>query len=126
MIKTAKRKTGDWGEEEAVIFLEKKGYEIVERNYQVKSGEIDIVAWHNKPYYGRTLCFVEVKTRKQNDGSAERATKEKKMPPLFSAARYYCVERGINMDKVPMQFEQVSVYTEGNKPEFQHYVIIVE
>ncbi|HLD87952.1 MAG TPA: YraN family protein [Candidatus Omnitrophota bacterium] len=50
---------GRWGEERAAEFLKAKGYCILERNYKNKIGEIDIVVSD-----GKTLVFVEVKTRR--------------------------------------------------------------
>ena len=50
---------GDWGEEYARRFLEKKGYSIIEAKYRGKYGEVDIVAWD-----GDCLVFVEVKSRR--------------------------------------------------------------
>ncbi|MFH1678019.1 MAG: YraN family protein [Candidatus Omnitrophota bacterium] len=50
---------GRRGEQIAVSFLKDKGYKIVSINYRTKLGQIDIVARENK-----TICFVEVKTRK--------------------------------------------------------------
>jgi putative endonuclease len=55
--RTPSRRTGDLGEDIACIFLEKHGYEIIERNYLQKWGEIDIVAKR-----GSVLHFVEVKS----------------------------------------------------------------
>ena len=49
---------GRKGEDLAVDFLAAHGYDIIERNYRKKFGEIDIVARD-----GATLCFIEVKTR---------------------------------------------------------------
>ncbi|MCQ9367771.1 YraN family protein [Brevibacterium sp. 91QC2O2] len=49
---------GRTGEDLATAFLEAKGWEIVQRNWRCRLGEIDIVARE-----GRTLVFVEVKTR---------------------------------------------------------------
>jgi putative endonuclease len=46
------------GENLAVDFLQKKGYQILARNYRKQYGEIDIVATHQK-----VLVFIEVKTR---------------------------------------------------------------
>jgi putative endonuclease len=129
MAKTKKRELGDWGEEQASLFLTKQGYEIVERNFEVpKLGEIDIIAWHEKPYFGRTLCFIEVKTRENDDGSAERATQEHKLPALFRAAKAYCISHEINMDRMPIQFEQVSVHIDpvDRTAVCKHYVIPVD
>ena len=51
------KKVGDKGEERAVRFLEQKGYEIIERNWRTRSGELDIIAYKNE-----TIVFFEVKT----------------------------------------------------------------
>lgn len=55
--RTAKRKLGDMGENIACQFLEKHGFEVVERNYLRKWGEIDIVARKRG-----VIHFVEVKS----------------------------------------------------------------
>ena len=49
--------TGNHGENKAASFLVQEGYEIVERNFRTKTGEIDIIAQKDG-----TLVFVEVKT----------------------------------------------------------------
>jgi putative endonuclease len=46
------------GQNEAEKFLTGKGYRILERNYRVKSGEIDLIARD-----GEYIVFIEVKTR---------------------------------------------------------------
>ena len=48
---------GRSGEDRAALFLERHGYEVIERNFRVRGGEIDIIALKNE-----TLVFVEVKT----------------------------------------------------------------
>jgi putative endonuclease len=50
---------GRLGEQLATEHLIRRGFEIVERNYRTRWGELDIVA-----YDGRTLAFCEVKTRR--------------------------------------------------------------
>jgi putative endonuclease len=55
--RTEKRKVGDIGENIACKFLVKRGFEIVEKNYNKKWGEIDIIARK-----GQKLHFVEVKS----------------------------------------------------------------
>ena len=126
--RTIKRKTGDWGEERATTFLAAHGYKIVERNYLTRAGELDIIAWHHKPHFGKTLCFIEVKTRAANDGSAERATQGKKLERIFRAARHYCLSQSLSVERTPMQFEQVSIYADPElmDPIVRHFVIPVE
>ena len=46
-------------EEAAACFLERREYEILDRNWKCIAGEADIVALQDD-----TLCFIEVKTRK--------------------------------------------------------------
>jgi len=110
MGRTFKQDLGDWGEQKAVDFLVGKGYEIIDRNVVLGKGEIDIIAWHNKFYNGRTLCIIEVKTRSYGPGSAERATVGKKLSVLIRTARRYCSLKNIDVDSTPIQFEQVSIY----------------
>ena len=128
MPQTPKQKLGAWGEEQAVQFLRKEGVEIAERNFRVKQGEIDIIGWRDLLPYGRTLCFVEVKTRSNHLESAERATGKEKLDRLFRAARAYCLFHDVNTDQTPIRFEQVSVYVNGREepPTFRHFVIPVD
>lgn len=51
-------KLGNKGEDDAVDYLTKKSYSIIERNFYSRGGEIDIIAIHND-----TLVFIEVKAR---------------------------------------------------------------
>jgi putative endonuclease len=53
--------SGIIGEDYATDYLVQKGYQILERNYHSRFGEIDIVA-KNDQY----LVFTEVKTREEN------------------------------------------------------------
>ncbi len=129
MSKTDKQKIGDWGEEQACSFLVKEGYQIIERNYKVTldwvRGEIDIIT---KDPDG-VLSFVEVKTRGSGDGSAERATSfEKKVGKIKKVAVQYCVDNDIDVDRVRMKIEHVSVYPDKQekKIDFKKYVLEVE
>src|SRR5688572_14080607 len=54
---TEKRNLGNQGEAIAAAYLLAKGYQIVERNWHCRFGELDIVAQE-----GETWVFCEVKT----------------------------------------------------------------
>ena len=53
---------GNRGERAAVKFLKRQRYKILHRGYRILGGELDIVAVE-----GRTVVFVEVKTRVSHD-----------------------------------------------------------
>lgn len=55
----SRRTLGRLGEELAVTHLRRMGFALLERNARTRHGEIDVIAFD-----GRTLVFVEVKTRR--------------------------------------------------------------
>jgi putative endonuclease len=55
----ARKHVGPLGEQLAADHLMRCGFEIVDRNYRTRWGELDIIAFD-----GRTLAFCEVKTRR--------------------------------------------------------------
>jgi uncharacterized protein (TIGR00252 family) len=108
MPKTQKQITGAWGEVQAAKWLVAQGYTILETNYFARVGEIDIIARRADG----TLSFVEVKTRKQRDGSAEFANSSTKQQKSYQAAVVYCQQKDIDVTETMMAFEHMSVYTE--------------
>ncbi len=126
-MKTQKQRIGIWGENEAVEFLQKKGYVLFARNFRTRFGEVDIIAWDEKKHFGKTLCFIEVKTRTYGEGNAERATGKEKLRRLFMASRAFCLRHTINIENTPIQFEQVSIYGQENDVDhIDHYVIPID
>ncbi|MGI5912341.1 MAG: YraN family protein [Syntrophomonadaceae bacterium] len=80
-----KRKLGLWGEEIAASFLINKGYDIRERNYYTRYGELDIIC-----EIDNRLIFVEVKTRRSiKFGFPEEAVTRQKIKHLRKAALIY-------------------------------------
>lgn len=63
MTNDPRRHLGQLGESLAAEHLIRRGFEIVERNYRTRWGELDIVAFD-----GHTLAFCEVKTRRVSPG----------------------------------------------------------
>lgn len=77
-----RRKIGEKGEGIAADFLLEKGYQIVERNYTSRYGEIDLVAWDSD-----CVVFVEVKTRtNQSFGAPETSVTPVKLERIEKAA----------------------------------------
>jgi len=86
-----KRQIGSIGEDMAVEFLKSCGVKILERNYQNRFGEIDIIGMEDN-----TLLFIEVKYRKNESfgypleavGFAKRE-KIRKMARFFLNENHY-------------------------------------
>jgi putative endonuclease len=57
--KSNNQSLGVFGEEKVSEYLRAHNYEIIERNWRIKEGEIDIVALSDKGIFS----FIEVKTR---------------------------------------------------------------
>lgn len=62
MSSDPRHRLGALGERLAAEHLIRRGFQILERNYRTRWGELDIVAFD-----GRTLTFCEVKTRRAGD-----------------------------------------------------------
>lgn len=94
---------GKLGEDEAAKILKKHGYIVLERNYTVRGGEIDIIARD-----GEYTCFVEVKLRKNNNYGtpAEMITPVKKAR-LIKAAKVYSARKRIT--DFPLRFDAVLI-----------------
>ena len=79
------RKVGDAHEAQTVLELEKAGYQILQKNFRCRIGEIDIIALH-KGY----LVFLEVKFRKNiRAGYAAEAVTWRKQQTICRVADYY-------------------------------------
>ena len=95
---------GKWGEDEAALYYEDRGYEILERDWKVGKRDIDLIALTEDK---DTLVFVEVKTRQNNDlQEPEEAVDAKKMRNLAIAANAYVKLHGLDMD---VRFDIISV-----------------
>ncbi len=76
---------GKKGEQIAVSFLQKKGYELLETNWTVGKAEVDIIVKKRE-----VVIFVEVKTRQNNVfGYPEEGVTDKKEALMMEAAVFY-------------------------------------
>ena len=105
---------GDRGENVAARALRNKGYKIIVRNFRCTLGEIDIVARD-----GRTLVFVEVKTRTYNEPTPEEQVNTFKRHQLSKAAKFYLSRYGI--PQPPARFDVVAIiWPDGHDPQIRH------
>ncbi len=89
-----KREIGAAMEEATAAFLVKQGYTILERNYRIKTGEIDIIAKD-----GDEIVFIEVKFRKDYKmGTPFEAVDARKQERIRRTALYYMRENSISPD----------------------------
>ena len=80
---------GKLGEDLACEYLLNKGYNIIERNFWKPWGELDIVAKDS----ANTLVFVEVKTMRQSDNSANRQIAELSPEDNLTRAKFRKLKR---------------------------------
>lgn len=100
---------GAFGEEQTALYLEKRGYRIIARNYRIKGGEIDIIAEKEG-----VIAVVEVKTRKfgsLTEGAA--AVTKKKQSRIIKAVRSYLLETGTEAE-ISFDVAEVIITTENN------------
>jgi putative endonuclease len=84
-----RRKLGQWGEEQAIHYLEVQGCQVVTANWRCAAGEVDIVALD-----GGCLAFVEVRTRRgQAYGSPEESITRPKLARMAAVAQAYVYEQ---------------------------------
>ncbi len=98
--------SGTLGENAAVKLLKKKGYEILERNFRKKYGELDIIAKKDD-----LVVFVEVKLRSSKDfGTAAEAVTFKKQQRIIRTAKAYIVQHSLDC---AFRFDVIEVYHKG-------------
>lgn len=94
---------GNQGEDLACEYLKKLGYKIVERNFRIRGGEVDIVAKDKGE-----LVFVEVKTRFSHEyGLPTEAITYWKLKALLKTAKFYLQK--ISWGDKPYRLDLVAV-----------------
>jgi len=113
---------GNWGEDQAARYLQQQGFEVVDRQYRQKWGEIDLICRD-----GETWVFVEVKTRASLalPSAIESITPRKRLRIIRAAMSYMkwkrleghalrfdlvLIEAG-RIEWIPDAFESSSYYT---------------
>ncbi|TXI67087.1 MAG: endonuclease [Flavobacterium sp.] len=104
---------GKLGEELAVDFLEKNGFEILETNWVFDKAEVDIIAQKNG-----ILAVVEVKTRSSIEfGLPQDFVKPKKIQLLVKAINEYVTQNDLDVE---VRFDIVAIHKENKEFVIEH------
>jgi putative endonuclease len=104
---------GKLGEELAVDFLKKNGYEILETNWTFQKAEVDIIALKDS-----VLAVVEVKTRSSIEfGLPQDFVKPKKIQLLVKAINEYVVQNDLDVE---VRFDIIAIYKESANFNMEH------
>lgn len=110
---------GRRGEDEAVKYLERIGYTILERNFLCRQGEIDIIAL-DKDY----IVFLEIKARTSTEyGLPSESVTERKIKHMIKAIQYYLYKR--HLEKANIRIDAIEVYVNGEKYNINHIKQII-
>jgi putative endonuclease len=97
------RQIGSEGEQIAAGYLIKKGYQILEQNFQTRFGEIDLVATRSASSGQAKLVFVEVKLKIGEDfGTPEEMISPAKISQVEKMANYYVLKNTGIAQKYPL------------------------
>ena len=106
--------TGMKAQNGAELFLKEKGYCILERNYRIKSGEIDLIAQNKE-----NIVFVEVKFRKNlNYGYPCESVGNAKQKLIISTALHYIAVNELNNHN--FRFDVVEVIEQNGRLYAKH------
>ncbi len=119
MSTDVRHRLGSAGEQLAVEHLARRGFDIVERNYRTRWGELDIVAFD-----GRTLAFCEVKTRRSGGscGGPFEALGPAKQARVRKMAASWLIERRDRPHADVVRFDAIGVTFDaaGNLASLDH------
>ena len=105
---------GKIGEDIATRYLEQIGYEIIQRNFECKIGEIDIIAKDKEE-----IVFVEVKTRASTlYGQPKDAVDVTKKKHIYRTAEFYIYIR--HLEKYSVRIDVIEVYKKEAKFKVHH------
>ncbi|PYE52217.1 YraN family protein [Paenibacillus barcinonensis] len=108
--KLNRQQKGRIGEEEACRWLEQRQYQILQRNWRCRSGEVDIIASH-----GDLLIFVEVRSRSSQAvfGTAQESVDQRKMQQVRSTAAVYIQMTGEHACQIRFDVIAVTMRSTG-------------
>ena len=117
-----KKALGKFGEDLAVQRLEANGYRILDRNWHVREGEIDIIA-----EIEGEIVFVEVKTRTSDlFGGPEEAITQNKQKRIIRASLAYLQEVDMLDKNWRVDFIGILCNSKNEVIDLQHFENIIQ
>jgi len=116
------KETGKLGEEIAANYLQSKGYQILDRNFQRRvsrflKSELDIVAKKDD-----TICFIEVKALRDSEFLPEEKVDFKKKRRLVKTAESWLMKKKIALDtKWQIDIVSVKIDSRLKKAKISHF-----
>lgn len=97
------KQRGNYGENITCDILKSFNFQIIDRNYHTRQGEIDIIALKNN-----ILHFIEVKTTYGEYNPAENFHKTK-LAKFLKAVKLYCFRNNISEEIIQIDLALVDV-----------------
>lgn len=111
------KQIGFVGEQLASEYLLKNKFQIIERNYFSRWGELDIIAEKNN-----ILVFVEVKTRKSNEyGNPYEAVQYFKIKHILRTIKHYILSLNLYQKKCRLDVISVELNSNNTLNKLRHY-----
>ena len=105
---------GKKAESLAALYLRMHGYRILDRNYNSRFGEIDIIA-----KYFNTVVFVEVKARGEGSLAAPACAVDVfKQKKIIKTAQLYILYK--NLDGFDLRFDVLELTKQGRNTKINH------
>lgn len=119
MVRTERRKLGDFGERVAQERLRATGLEVLAANVRTASGEIDLVAREGE----LTVC-IEVRTRRAGSGSASATLTSAKVARMWACALEYAEANAIPPELLRVDALTLDLDGAGRLLGVEHFVAI--
>lgn len=110
---------GKIGENIACKYLQSIGYKIIEKNFESRQGEIDIIAIDKNE-----IVFIEVKTRtSKRYGTPIEAVNKNKQKHLMKTIKYYIYVK--HLENKFIRIDVIEIFLSKNKYKLNHVKQIV-
>lgn len=118
--RTYQQQVGQQGEEIAADYLRAQGYEILDRNYHSRFGEVDLVAEKDQ-----CIIFVEVKTRTNDSfGLPEESVTPEKLEKVYDTALLWLQDHPEKPDDWRMDAIAILMDKTLTPHDIQHFINI--